>query len=61
MMYTKIICRSILHLSWKQVQTLKKVKTKIQLIKKLRQKTKFFLVEENLSAEEVKEAKVLSW
>ena len=40
------------------MQTLTKVSNKIQLTKKLRRKISFSLAEENLSAEEVKEADV---
>ena len=59
-MFPKIFCRSILHLNRKHVQILRKVSNKIHFIKRLRQNC-FVLTEENLSAEEIKEAEVLSW
>ena len=62
MMLTIILCCSILHLNWKQVQALTKVGNNIQFVKRLRQKLSFFfLAEKDLSAEEVRETEVLFW
>ena len=58
-MFKKKLWRSILHLNRKQVQTLTKVSKKF-IDQEIQTENKLFFDEKNISAEEVKEAKVLS-
>ena len=59
MMFSKSICRSILHFNRKEVQTFTNGVTRFN--QEIETEIKVFLAEDNLSAEEIKEAEVFSW
>ena len=59
MMFSKSICRSILHFNRKEVQTFTNGATRFN--QEIETEIKVFLAEDNLSAEEIKEAEVFSW
>ena len=58
-MCPKSICRSILHFNRKEVQTFTNGVTRFN--QEIETEIKVFLAEDNLSAEEIKEAEVFSW